>query len=53
MPISNHALDAYVSQHLSEFTTCRACPLGDELPDCSSWFRQFVRLRIFNGHIPD
>jgi hypothetical protein len=53
MPISNYALDTFVSQHISGLTACAPRDFADEFPGRSSWLNQFILRRIFHNHVPD
>jgi len=46
MSLSIYALDNFVAQDLSQLTECRAAPVAQEFPDCSSWLSSFVLNRI-------
>lgn len=52
MPLSNYALDTFVSQDLSTLKECRATPVGGEFPDRMSWLSSFVLGCMFQFPLP-
>jgi ATP-dependent exoDNAse (exonuclease V) beta subunit len=53
VPLSNYALDKFVSQQLSELGTCTLADLDSEFPDHANWIDTFVKQKAFTNHIPD
>ncbi len=49
MPLSNFALDTFVSQELSLLGACSAKPLRDEFADGAHWLQQFVLNSVFSA----
>jgi hypothetical protein len=53
MPMSNYAMDKFVSQHLSELGACTLPDVAAEFPERPGWYGAFVLKRIFHAHVPD
>lgn len=52
MPLSNYALDKFVSQHLTQFTACDAPSLSRELAQAEHWVNNFILHSIFKVSVP-
>jgi hypothetical protein len=52
MPLSNYALDTFVSQGLSALTEANSREVGPDFPNRAGWFSAFVMNRIFINHVP-
>lgn len=53
MPLTNYALDTFVSQDLSKLTACAPQSLQAEFPERGDWLNQFVLRRIFQNHVSE
>lgn len=53
MPLSHYALDTFVSQGLSQLTSCSPASLASEFPDRQEWLSEFILRRIFNNHVAE
>lgn len=51
MPLTNYALDTFVSQQLSQLTSCRPRSVAADFPKCATWLDQFILRRMFQAHI--
>ena len=53
MPLSNYALDTFVSQEMSKLTACTPQSLECDFPERGHWLNQFVLRRIFHNHVSE
>jgi hypothetical protein len=51
MPLSNYALDNYVSQQIMQLTECNAIDLSQEFDQADSWIENFVLNSIFRTQV--
>ena len=53
MPMSNYAMDKFVSQHFSELEPLDLPSIADEFPEHSAWISAFVMKRIVHNHVQE
>jgi hypothetical protein len=53
MPLSNYALDTFVSNNLSKLTEANAVPIGLDFPGHARWIATFVLNRIFQARVSE
>lgn len=53
MPLSNYALDTFVSDGLSKLTEANAVPIGPDLTGHARWIATFVLNRIFLARVSE
>jgi hypothetical protein len=51
MPLSNHALDRFVSQQITQLTECNAIDLSQVFDQADSWIENFVLNSIFRTQV--
>lgn len=51
MPLSNYALDIFVSQQMSQLTECNAASVAERCKQAKFWVSNFVLNSIFGGSV--